>query len=84
MQTITQSWRIPKDRHVDVTLPATVPEGEAQVVLIIEPRWRRHGGSISDLIGTLSDSGTFAGDAVDMQRSLRDEWDRVLSRYEHE
>ena len=79
MKTITQNWQIPKNRHVDVTLPATVPEGEAQVVLIIEPRHRPQAAGVSDLIGTLNTSKTFAGDAVEMQRRLRDEWERVSS-----
>ena len=79
MKTITQNWQIPKNRHVDVTLPPTVPEGEAQVVLIIEPRHRPQAGGISDLIGVLSASKTFSGDAVKTQRRLRDEWERVSS-----
>jgi len=77
MQTLTQHWLIPKDRrvHVDLTLPPETPEGEADVLLIIEPCYGSETPSVADLIGCLKDSRTFAKDAVENQRRLRDEWD---------
>ena len=76
MQTLTQHWLIPRDRkvHVDLTLPPETPEGEADVLLIIEPRPGSENASVADLIGCLKDSKTFAEDAVETQRRLRDEW----------
>jgi len=76
MQTLTQHWLIPKDRkvRVDLTLPPETPEGEADVLLIIESRSSSENPSVADLIGCLKDSKTFAEDAVENQRRLRDEW----------
>ena len=76
MQTLTQHWLIPKDRrvHLDLTLPPEIPEGEADVLLIIEPRSGNGNTGVGDLIGCLKDSKTFAGNAVAAQRRLRDEW----------
>ncbi|MBI4026553.1 MAG: hypothetical protein HY360_16320 [Verrucomicrobia bacterium] len=76
MQTLTQHWLIPKDRrvHLDLTLPPETPEGEVDVLLIIEPRSGNGNTGVENLIGCLKDSKTFAQDAVQSQRRLRDEW----------
>ena len=77
MNTIQQTVTIPANRrlHLDLTLPDSVPEGSADVLVVISSRPREKGRpSILHLAGSLAQSRTFAGDPVAMQRGLRDEW----------
>ncbi|MDD2708484.1 MAG: hypothetical protein PHV34_10775 [Verrucomicrobiae bacterium] len=60
--------------RIDLDLPPETPEGEADVVLIIESCSIPKDTSLDDLIGCLRDSKTFEGDSIETQRRLRDEW----------
>lgn len=84
MQTITQRWRIPSDRHVrvDLTLSSDVPEGEADAVIIVVPQSARlKKRNLTQFFGCLKQSKALVGDPVRIQRKLRDEWERVPSRH---
>jgi hypothetical protein len=82
MMTIQQTIAIPADRrlHLDFDLPENLPEGQADITLIVKPKgegrkipfFRR--ASIMDFYGCLKDSPAFAEDGVEYQRKIRDEW----------
>lgn len=64
----------PKNRRVSVDIPPEYPQGLYEVVLLpIETEGKPEGASrydFSDLSGRLK----WKGDAVAVQRTLRDEW----------
>jgi hypothetical protein len=79
VETIKQRWVIPEDHkvHVELDIPRGVPAGEAEVIVVIEsvraapteePDWMAYAGC-------LRNDRIFHGDAVEVQRALRDEWD---------
>jgi hypothetical protein len=82
MMTIQQTVAIPSDRrlHLDFDLPASLPEGQADITLIVKPRGRKwkipffHRTSIMDFYGCLKDSPAFAEGGVEYQKKIRDEW----------
>jgi hypothetical protein len=76
MQAITQKWVVPKSRHLSIDLPATVPEGPVDVVVVFEDARARHREKpgIAALIGSLRGAPAFSEDSVQLQRALRDEW----------
>ncbi len=78
METIRQTWTIPKSRqiHIDVRLPDYIPTGEAEVVMIIMPDKKNNNKqALMKLAGCLKDSETFRDDPVSIQKALRDEWE---------
>jgi hypothetical protein len=73
MQVLKLSSRIDQDGHLRLDVPTQLPEGEIELVMVINPvqempEVRKY--DFSDLAGRL----TWRGDAVATQRSLRDEW----------
>jgi len=78
MTTIEQKVNIPENRllRLDLTLPADIPSGEAEVRVVIVPRAPvRHGRkAFAGLAGSLKDSEAFGRDGVELQRGVRDEW----------
>ncbi len=60
--------------------PPAIARGVLDFLEFLEARARRSPGkqpkSFDELIGTLKDSKSFQGDAVEVQRKLRAEWDR--------
>ena len=77
VDTIKQNVKIPEDRklRLEVTVPANVPTGEAEVVVVIAPVGpeAQQDGLVA-LAGCLADSPTFSRDPLTVQRELRDEW----------
>lgn len=77
MTTMRKTVRIPSDRklRLDLSVPEDVPPGDADVLVVFtvanRPQRRKN---LSGLAGSLAGSKTFAGDAVDLQREIRDEW----------
>ena len=80
MNTIQQTVIIPADRRLqlDLTLPDSVPAGQAEMLVVLSPAKSTDEGrarkSVLHLAGCLADSATFAGDPVDLQKAVRDEW----------
>lgn len=78
MTTIEKKVDIPENHRLllDLTLPADLPAGEAEVRVTIIPTKPRQPGKkpFDGLAGCLKDSKTFARDAVEIQREIRDEW----------
>jgi hypothetical protein len=75
METISTRITISEDGRVRLDVPTTLPAGEAEVLLVIQPTRGDAGGpgryrSLRKFIGSLS----WTGDAVIEQRRLRDEW----------
>ncbi|MGV0027093.1 hypothetical protein [Phormidesmis priestleyi] len=71
MQTQTLIGKIDADGYLRLNIPTYLPPGEVELVLVINsasPTARKY--DFSDLVGTLQ----WQGDAIAMQRSLRDEW----------
>ena len=78
MDTLRKTVTIPRDHRlrVDVEVPARIPAGKADVLLIISPK--RGNGVSSDLAGLagcLAASPIFSRDPAALQKELRDEWD---------
>lgn len=77
MNTIQQTVTIPANRRLqlDLTLPDSIPPGEAEMVVVLSPsRPAKNQKSLLRFAGCLADSKTFAGDPVAVQKALRDEW----------
>lgn len=84
MTTIQQTVTIPANGrlHLDFSLPKNIPEGTADIKVLINPTARKQRGfslfrrkTVMDFYGCLKDSPAFAGvDPVEYQRKLRDEW----------
>ena len=77
MTTIQQIAHI-SDNHrltLDLYVPEDIPAGEASVEVVISPIPQgKSFESVRHLAGVFANSKTFAGDPVEMQRALRDEW----------
>ncbi len=78
MTTIQKIIDIPDDHRVllDLTLPVELPVGKAEVQVIITPSSEKHPGRkpFEGLGGSLAGCPDFTGDALDIQREMRDEW----------
>lgn len=77
MTTIDKKVEIPENHRLilDLTLPANLPPGEADVRVTITPAAARSKEkAFAGLAGSLKDSKTFGRDAVELQREMRDEW----------
>ncbi len=77
MNTIQQTVTIPADRRLrlDIELPDTIPAGRAEMVVVLSPVQEPVSKKpLNSLAGSLADSATFAGDPVQLQRAMRDEW----------
>ena len=73
MRVLKIASEIDPDGHLRLDLPTQLPEGNVEIVLVINPTQKeREVGKydFSDLAGKLD----WQGDAVAIQRSLRDEW----------
>jgi hypothetical protein len=80
----TQTFRfessvdIPADGHLHLDLPNGFPKGRANIKLTVKPVGKKpiktFTDSLGDLYGCLKNSSTFAGDPVEIQRKMRDEW----------
>ena len=78
METVRKTVLVPDDHQLrlDVTVPADVPAGRAEVTLAFSPlRRRRKRHSLSALAGRLRNSPLCARNPVELQRELRSEWD---------
>ena len=73
MQVLRLSGKIDQDGHLRLDLPTQLPEGNIEVVMVINPiqeKVEAREYDFSDLIRKLE----WRGDAVATQRSLRYEW----------
>lgn len=77
MTTIQKTITIPDDHrvHIEISLPASIPVGVADMVVTISPKRKKKPTTPLDaLAGSLSDSESLAGDSVELVRQWRDEW----------
>ncbi|MDR3210820.1 MAG: hypothetical protein LBU79_02745 [Planctomycetota bacterium] len=78
MTTIEKKVNIPENHRLllDLTIPADIPPGRAEVTVTITPSTalRPNQKPFSGLAGSLAETGDFAGDALEIQREMRDEW----------
>jgi hypothetical protein len=82
MITIERQILIDQTRRIAVDLPPGVPEGQADVIVIVNPishAAATEPGTLWSHYGSLECSPHFNGDPVAIQRQLRDEWDDRLS-----
>jgi hypothetical protein len=73
MQTLKLKSHVDPDGHLRLDVPTTLPTGDVELVLVIEPvpaAPPKAGYDFSDLAGRLR----WSGDAVEQQRALRHEW----------
>jgi len=79
METFCQNLLIPENRQLTLTLPDTIPTGEAEIVLVINPKHSTMTApkedALLELVGILKNSPNFSGDPVQIQRKIRQEWD---------
>ncbi|WP_353571903.1 hypothetical protein [Candidatus Albibeggiatoa sp. nov. BB20] len=79
MEILCQNLLIPENRQITLTLPDTIPTGEAEIVLVINPKHSTMTApkedSFLELVGILKNSPNFSGDPVQIQRKIRQEWD---------
>jgi hypothetical protein len=81
MNTFQQTVTIPENRRLqlDLPLPDSIPAGQAELLVVLSPippttEPSKKAKSILPFIGCLANSTTFAGDPVDLQKAMRDEW----------
>lgn len=76
--TLVQTVAIPANRKLvlELTVPDDIPLGKAEIFVSMKPvtpaATPQH--TFENYIGALSGSAAFVGDAVQIQRVMRDEW----------
>ncbi len=82
METLKQILTIPENHkiHFDVTLPENFPTGQVEVLLVFSTKTLRSEEitniALLKLAGSLSNSPHFGGNALLIQKALRNEWDK--------
>ncbi len=71
MEIIRKKVQVKKDGKINLELITDLPEGEVDVVLVLESLSTKPYPNISKFIGTLT---SFQEDPVEYQNKLRDEW----------
>ena len=77
MTTIYKTVEISSDRRLNLSLelPDDLPPGKAELQLIISPAVTNAApATFADFAGCLKDDTSFVGDALEIQRKMRDEW----------
>ncbi|MEZ4605431.1 MAG: hypothetical protein R2880_10915 [Deinococcales bacterium] len=69
MQTLKLQASIDADGHLRLDIPTDFPEGRVEIVIVVQ-QVETSNYDFSDLVGKLK----WQGDAVEIQRKLRDEW----------
>ncbi|MEK7990867.1 MAG: hypothetical protein VSS52_007660 [Thiotrichaceae bacterium] len=79
MEIFRHNLLIPENRQITLTLPDTIPTGEAEIVLVINPKHSTMKApkedNLLELVGILKNSPNFSGDPIQIQRKIRQEWD---------
>ncbi|PSB25163.1 hypothetical protein C7B82_24275 [Stenomitos frigidus ULC18] len=74
MQTLSLIGQVDANGHLRLDVPTHLPPGDVELVLVINPvastPARSQAYDFSDLAGRLQ----WQGDAIAMQRTIRDEW----------
>jgi hypothetical protein len=74
MEVLQLTTAVDESGHLRLDIPTQLPPGQVNVVLVLNPviasEFQQHNYNFSDLAGRL----TGRGDAVAVQRALRDEW----------
>jgi hypothetical protein len=74
MEVLKLTTTIDSSGHLNLTIPTDLSSGQVDIVVILNPRrsdtLQASSYDFSDLAGQLE----WQGDAVTMQRTLRDEW----------
>jgi hypothetical protein len=79
--TIEQKVVVQEDRTIHITLPAQVPVGNAEIVIVVSPELTSTPTATKtlwDSFGILKDSPNFNEDPVVIQKRMRDEWNDRL------
>lgn len=70
METLKLTTKIDPDGHLRLDLPTNLPAGEVELVIVVHEASQKKRYDFSDLVGKL----TWKGDALAVQRALRDDW----------
>jgi len=77
MTTIHKTVEIPADRrlHLSLELPSELPPGPAELHMEFLPsKTETTQTTLAAFAGCLNDDTSFVGDALEIQRKMRDEW----------
>jgi hypothetical protein len=77
MTTIHKTIEIPADRRLNLSLdlPDELKPGQAELHLeFSQPKIKTTKATFADFAGCLKADTAFAGDALEIQRKMRDEW----------
>jgi len=77
MAAIHKTIEIPADRRLNLSLdiPEELQPGPAELYLeFSQPKNKTTKATFADFAGCLKDDTAFAGDALEIQRKMRDEW----------
>ena len=77
MTTLHKTIEIPEDRRLRLSLdlPKELKPGPAELYLeFLQPKPETTSDTMAGFAGCLRDDPVFAGDALEMQRKMRDEW----------
>ncbi|MHC5728966.1 MAG: hypothetical protein ACYTXY_33590 [Nostoc sp.] len=74
MEILKLTTKIDKSGYLNLNIPTQLPDGDVNIVIVLNPVSSKGKQQASydfcDLVGRL----TWQGDAVAMQRTLRDQW----------
>jgi len=77
MTTLHKIIEIPADRRLNLSLdiPKELEPGPAELYLeFLQPKTETASDTMAGFAGCLKDDPAFAGDALEIQRKMRDEW----------
>jgi hypothetical protein len=77
MTTIHKTVEIPANRRLDLSLelPDELQPGPAELYLeFLQPKVKTTKATLAGFAGCLEADTAFAGDALEIQRKMRDEW----------
>lgn len=77
MTTIHKTIEVPADRRLNLSLelPDDLPAGQAELHVTILPSPNEpKSAALADFAGCLKNDPSFVGDALEIQKAMRDEW----------
>lgn len=76
METFRQIVTVSPDRKIEMTLPAAIPLGQAEIVVVVQPLSEQTASTSSPDTNNLFGFLEKRIDPLQFERQMRDEWNR--------